>query len=315
MTQERAHTEHSAGAYAHGTYGTYGTYGTPIAIRARGLGKSYGTQWALRGIDLDVEAGESVALFGGNGAGKSTLLRLLATLTSPSIGSLQLLGVDVARGAHLVRGAIGVVGDKSYLYSELTAAENLELYASLYRVEWNAERTKRALAAVGLSVAASKRVRDFSRGMQQRLALARAALHRPAVLLLDEPDSGLDAGGIACLQQLLLAERKSWQTVVLATHNLELGLGLAGGLSSLSTVGWFTPRLPPRIHLQNGANYTGRAVRREYRSVRPCESRRILAAGWCAVEERYKARMAWARSAGVDAAVCPDGWSGIEFHI
>ena len=220
MMQERAHTAHSAGAYTHGTYGT------PIAIRARGLGKSYGTQWALRGIDLDVEAGESVALFGGNGAGKSTLLRLLATLTSPSIGSLQLLGVDVARGAHPVRGAIGMVGDKSYLYSELTAAENLELYASLYRVEWNADRTKRALAAVGLSVAVSKRVRDFSRGMVQRLALARATLHEPALLLLDEPDSGLDAGGIACLQQLLLAERKSWQTVVLATHNLELGLDL-----------------------------------------------------------------------------------------
>lgn len=199
-----------------------------IAIRACGLGKSYGMQWALRGVDLEVEEGEAVALFGSNGAGKSTLLRLLATLTPPSIGILQVLGVDTARGAALVRGSIGVVNEKSYLYSELTAAENLELYASLYSVKWSAEHTGRALGAVGLSGVASKRVREFSRGMLQRLALARATLHEPALLLLDEPDSGLDTGGIACLQQLIAAGRERGQAVVLATHNLELGLDLCG---------------------------------------------------------------------------------------
>lgn len=198
----------------------------PLAVQARGLGKSYGTEWALRGVDLDVGAGEAVAIFGANGAGKSTLLRLLATLTAPSLGSLHIAGLDVTRQARLVRKAIGVVGDKSYLYSDLTAAENLQLYATLYSVQWDAGRSEHALSEVGLGHVAQKRVRDFSRGMQQRLALARATLHEPAVLLLDEPDTGLDAAGIDCLRGLLARGRERSQAVVFATHHLELGLAL-----------------------------------------------------------------------------------------
>lgn len=197
-----------------------------VALRAERLGKSYGAAWALRDVSLEVEAGESVALFGANGAGKSTLIRLLATLTPPTVGSLQILGHDGTRQAQAVRAAMGLLSHQSYLYAELTAAENLSLYARLYDVPDIEGRVADALEAVGLPTVAGKKVRELSRGMQQRLALARATIHRPALLLLDEPDSGLDEVGSRCLAQLV-ADGAEWgQTVVMSTHRLELGLSV-----------------------------------------------------------------------------------------
>lgn len=199
-----------------------------MAIVARKLGKSYGVSWAVRGVDLDVAPGESVALFGANGAGKSTLVRLLATLTPPSVGALLILGQDATRPGPALRGGIGVLGHQSYLYGELTAIENLELYARLYGVAEASKRVQIALESVGLAGAAHKRVREFSRGMGQRLGLARANLHSPAVLLLDEPDSGLDADGVLMLERILAEGRSRGQATVLATHGIELGLRLCG---------------------------------------------------------------------------------------
>ncbi|MGI8586311.1 MAG: ABC transporter ATP-binding protein [Chloroflexia bacterium] len=196
------------------------------AIHAQSLGKSYGVAWALRSVTLEVAAGEVVAVFGPNGAGKSTLIRLLATLSAPSSGKLHLLGHDAVRSPQSVRPALGVLGQQSYLYADLTVSENLLLYARLYRLPAAAGRVRQALEAVGLSGAENRRVRECSRGMQQRLALARATIHRPAVLLLDEPDSGLDLDGQGCLALLLAAGRDGGQAVVLTTHNLELGLAL-----------------------------------------------------------------------------------------
>lgn len=204
------------------------THPQPPVIKARNMGKSYGTQWALRSVDLEVAQGESVAIFGGNGAGKSTLLRLLATLTPPSAGTLEVAGLDVSRHGRRIKRTIGVVGDQSYLYSELTASENLELYATLYGLDLKGERIAAALTLVGLDKVGLKRVREFSRGMLQRLALARATLHCPDLLLLDEPDTGLDASGVACLARLLEDGRAHTQTVLLATHRLELGTSLCG---------------------------------------------------------------------------------------
>jgi heme ABC exporter ATP-binding subunit CcmA len=194
------------------------------AIEARGLVKFYGTTAALRGCDLMVLRGERVALLGANGAGKTTLLRVLATLVRPSAGHLTLLGHDAQRQATLVRRQLGVVAHETYLYRDLTAAENLRLYGRLYGLSDLQARVEGELARVGLADLAARRVGTLSRGQQQRLALARALLHRPALLLLDEPDTGLDEPGQALLAAVV---REAAPTVVLATHSLERALALA----------------------------------------------------------------------------------------
>lgn len=196
------------------------------AVRARDLGKSYGSNWALRGVSIDVSAGEAVAVFGANGAGKSTLIRLLATLTAPSAGTLELMGHDAARHARRARPVLGVLVHQNYLYAELSATENLTLYAQLYGVADPVERARNALASVGLTAVAGRRVRELSRGMQQRLAFARSTIHAPALLLLDEPDSGLDAEGKKSLERLLQDGRRQGQAAVISTHDIELGLAL-----------------------------------------------------------------------------------------
>lgn len=199
-----------------------------LAIEAVSLGKSYGTHWALRDVSLEVRPSESVALFGANGAGKSTLIKLLATLAAPSRGTLRLLGHDAAEHARKVRAAMGVMTHESYLYAELTPLENLRLYAELYGLEGGERSVREALASVGLEGVGNKRVRELSRGMQQRISLARATVHAPALLLLDEPDSGLDEAGSRYLAQVLASGRERRQAVVLSTHRLEIGLSLCG---------------------------------------------------------------------------------------
>ena len=196
------------------------------AVEAQGLGKSYGAQWALRDVSLEVTPSESVTLFGANGAGKSTLIKLLATVAAPSRGTLRLFGYNAADHARAVRAAIGVMTHESYLYSELTPLENLRLYADLYGLEDGERRVHDALASVGLEGVGNKRVRELSRGMQQRLSLARATVHAPALLLLDEPDQGLDETGSQYLARALESGRERGQAVVLSTHRLELGLSL-----------------------------------------------------------------------------------------
>jgi heme ABC exporter ATP-binding subunit CcmA len=191
------------------------------AVAGRGLVKFYGTTAALRACDLGVAPGERVALLGPNGAGKTTLLRLLATLTRPSSGSLALFGLDAVRHAARLRGRIGVLAHETYLYRDLTAAENLAFYARLYSLADPAAATAAGLARVGLQDLAARRVATLSRGQQQRVALARALLHAPDLLLLDEPDAGLDEAGLALFGDLLAA---SPAAVVLTTHSLERAL-------------------------------------------------------------------------------------------
>jgi heme ABC exporter ATP-binding subunit CcmA len=195
-----------------------------LAVEAQGLVKFYGTTPALRGCDLTVAAGERVALLGPNGAGKSTLLKTLATLVRPTAGTLRLLGTDALRHPARVRARIGVLAHETYLYRDLTAAENLRLYGQLYGLAALGERVMAALARVGMAERAHVRVGALSRGQQQRVALARALLHAPALLLLDEPDTGLDERGQALLAELV---RAPGLTVVLATHALERALVLA----------------------------------------------------------------------------------------
>jgi len=176
----------------------------PAMIELRRLTKAFGSKVALRGVDLRVEAGESLVIFGPNGAGKSTLIRILSSLSRPTGGRVLIGGLDLATHADGIRRYLGVVSHAPLLYDSLTAEENLRFFAQLYGMKEPAPRIAEMLGRVGLTARRSDLVRTFSRGMVQRLAIARALLHDPQVLLLDEPDTGLDPQAAEMLHGLLV---------------------------------------------------------------------------------------------------------------
>ena len=196
-------------------------------VEARGVEKWYGPLPAVRGVSFALAAGDFLALFGPNGAGKSTLLRCLAGLARPTRGQVLIAGETVTGGDGAWRREVGVLSHQTYLYAGLSAAENLEFYGRLYGLDRLRERVGEALEGVGLWERRGDRVRGFSRGMQQRLALARTLLHDPRVVLLDEPYTGLDPHAAAMLGGVLERLRDGARTVVLVTHNLSQGLELA----------------------------------------------------------------------------------------
>ncbi|MGH2525079.1 MAG: heme ABC exporter ATP-binding protein CcmA, partial [Anaerolineales bacterium] len=161
-------------------------------IITRALVKKFGFQTVLRGLDLEIAEGEFVAVLGPNGAGKTTLLRILAGLSRPTFGEVSVGGYRLPQQAGAVRRRLGVVSHQPLLYADLSAEENLRFYARLYGLRDSSARIARVLTLVGLSVRRRDLVRTFSRGMQQRLAIARAILHDPEVMLFDEPHTGLD---------------------------------------------------------------------------------------------------------------------------
>lgn len=175
------------------------------AIRLRRLGRDYGERPALSGVDLDLPAGASLAVLGPNGSGKSTLLRILAGLLRLSRGEAQVLGAELPRDVWKLRGRIGYLGHEPLLYEDLTGRENLEFQARLHGLP-EAEARSRIeadLELLGMNRRADYRVSDYSAGMKQRIAICRAVLHRPALLLLDEPDSNLDPEGKAAARSLI----------------------------------------------------------------------------------------------------------------
>jgi heme exporter protein A len=190
------------------------------AIALEGLERRYGDRPALRGVSIAVGEGQTLAVFGANGAGKTTLLRVLATLLRPHAGSAVVLGASLPGEAWRVRGRLGFLGHEPLVYPDLTARENLLFHARLHGV--GVARVDELLAAVGLSRRAGDVVRELSRGMVQRLAVARAVLHDPALLLLDEPRAGLDPRAAEELEPLI--GRASGRTRVLVTHDVERGL-------------------------------------------------------------------------------------------
>jgi heme exporter protein A len=197
------------------------------AIETRGLSRSFGALRALDRVDLDVAPGESVALFGPNGAGKTTLIRILTLCLKPSAGTLLLGGFDPRRDDRPIRERIGLISHHSFLYDDLTARQNLEFFAGLYGVPEPRDRADRLLAEFGLLPRAEDAVRTFSRGMQQRLSLARALVHEPRLLFLDEPFNGLDPHAARMLRGTLEQLRGAGRTIVLVTHNLAEGLQLS----------------------------------------------------------------------------------------
>jgi heme exporter protein A len=190
-------------------------------ILAEDLRRDFAGVPVLAGVNLTVEAGELVVLLGSNGAGKTTLLRVLATLLRPSGGALALFGEDASRRPPAARRRIGYVGHESACYPDLTGRENLEFHAELHGVADPATRIADVLRWAGLEDAARRPVRVYSRGMAQRLALARAFLHAPELLLLDEPFSGLDAAAVTRLETLLAELRRAGHAIVLSTHDLD----------------------------------------------------------------------------------------------
>jgi heme exporter protein A len=202
-------------------------------IRVRNLVKSFGDRPALRGIDLDVAEGERLALVGPNGAGKTTLLRILAALSQPSQGSVRLAGVDLGDGAHAIRRQVGFLSHQPLLYADLSAEENLRFYGRMYDVPDLEQRIATMLRQVGLASSRGDLVRTFSRGMRQRLAIARALLHDPPVLLLDEPFTGLDRQAAQMLDAVLKDASAGARTVVMTTHDLERGWQIGDRMAML----------------------------------------------------------------------------------
>ena len=195
------------------------------ALEVDGVWKYYGDFPALRDVRLNIEPGSTVALLGRNGAGKTTLLRIIAGLSKASEGSVHIQGSSVREQA--TRRRIGVLGHGISLYDELSATENLVLFANLYGLD-DPEKTALAwLERTGLDRVRDGRVREFSRGMRQRLAVARAFMHEPEVLLLDEPFTALDDRAITVLQSLLAAAHASGRTIILSTHQLREALEVA----------------------------------------------------------------------------------------
>jgi heme ABC exporter ATP-binding subunit CcmA len=189
--------------------------------------KRFGTKVALRDVNFKLIVGESVALLGANGAGKTTLLRTLATLSRPTRGRVTAFGVDAWSARPEIRARLGVVAHQPYVYPELSCAENLIFFATMFDLDDASDRAATALTRVGLAGRADDRAATLSRGLLQRLNLARAILHEPAALVLDEPDTGLDAAGRTVLSEIVRAQVARGGSVVLTTHALDFALELA----------------------------------------------------------------------------------------
>ena len=229
-------------------------------VAAVRLGRAFGAQRALSDLDLEIHAGESLTIFGPNGAGKTTLVKLLGTVLQPTAGTLRLFGQDaVNKPSPAARRRIGVVSHASFLYGDLTAVENLRFYAKLFAVANPESRIDEMLAEVGLAAWRERPLRSFSSGMAQRLALARAFLHDPELLLLDEPYTGLDPQAVAHLQEILIRFHGRGRTIVLTTHDIARGLEVCDRAAILAggRLVWHSGRFVP------GAQEMARIYERE----------------------------------------------------
>lgn len=234
--------------------------GSPL-LEARGLQRSFGRVRILRGLDLSLREGEALAVVGPNGAGKTTLLRILAGLMRPTAGQIQVLGQSLDRRSADTRAAIGLLSHQSLLYDDLTLLENLTFTARLYGLDRPREVAEAALSEAGLGNRADELPRRLSRGLLQRAAIARALLHRPKLLLLDEPFTSLDAAAADRLRAELRTRLAAGLGVVLVTHNLTEAWDLATRVAVLVNGSWATdePRMGtlddflPRYHGLIGA--------------------------------------------------------------
>ena len=195
-------------------------------IQVRDLRKDFGYLQALSGVSFDLNKGEFLTIFGPNGAGKTTLIKVLAGLTRPTSGSAHIDGFDVLESNAELRSQIGVISHTTCLYPDLTAVENLLFYAKLYGLDDPEKRANESIREAGLQLRRHDPVRTYSRGMQQRMAIARATLHDPSVLFLDEPFTGLDLRATNALKDHLHDLHTGKRTIIMTTHDMSCGLEL-----------------------------------------------------------------------------------------
>jgi heme exporter protein A len=198
-----------------------------FALESDGVRKMFGHFTALNSVTLSVQKGEFVALFGRNGAGKTTFLKIAATLMRPTKGDLRIEGVDVRKEPEEARRHIGFLSHNTFVYRDLSALENLKFFCRLYSVDASETRLMDLLDRVGLRRRAHDAVRSFSRGLHQRVGIARVFLHNPSLILLDEPYTGLDAHAVEMLNGVLDEAVQAGKTVILTTHDLDQGLRAA----------------------------------------------------------------------------------------
>ena len=194
------------------------------AIEVQHLGKAFGTLKAVNGISFELKQGAFLTIFGPNGAGKTTLIKILSGLTQPTTGTAKVAGFDVAEGHPEMRKEIGVISHATALYADLTPLENLMFFARMHGLDQPNDRALKAIDEVGLSPRRNDRIRTFSRGMLQRLSIARAVLHDPAILFLDEPFTGLDLHATNVLKGHLQKLHDRRRTILMTTHDIPCGL-------------------------------------------------------------------------------------------
>lgn len=194
-------------------------------IEAKGVTKAFGKRKVLDNISFEIEQGGFLSIFGPNGAGKTTLIKILSTLVAPTEGSVTIRGMSADQDALKIRGQIGLISHNPLLYPDLNAYENLEFYSRLYLIEKPQERIEELLEEIELSHRRYDLVRTYSKGMLQRLSIARALLHKPAILFLDEPHSGLDPHAVDILDNLI-SQIRAKHTFIMVSHNLDKGLNM-----------------------------------------------------------------------------------------
>ncbi|MCM3765234.1 heme ABC exporter ATP-binding protein CcmA [Neobacillus niacini] len=190
-------------------------------IEIKKLTKQADNKLILRGVDLSVKKGETVAILGPNGAGKSTLLKVLATLIKPTSGSIKINGLDLKKNQIAIKKMLGYLPHSSLLYDHYSPLENLIFFGDLYGVKNSEQRAIELVKEVGLGFFLNEPVKNFSRGMIQRIAIARAIIHEPEILLLDEPHTGLDQGAISILNNVILNMKQKGTTTLMVTHDFK----------------------------------------------------------------------------------------------
>ena len=203
------------------------------AVRLRGVTKSFGRTPVLRGIDMDVPKGQILSLVGANGSGKTTLLKILATLSKPDSGQVVICGDSADKHGSRIRARIGVVTHDPLLYDDLTGRENLRFFCRMFGVSHADERLEWAADLMGMTDRLDQRVGALSHGMKKRFSIARALLHDPEVLLMDEPESGLDREAVALLDAVISVRSEPRRTVIMTTHNYERAVELGDALAAL----------------------------------------------------------------------------------
>jgi heme exporter protein A len=198
-----------------------------FVIEIEELRRSFGRIQALKGINLKIKKGKFLTIFGPNGAGKTTLIMILSTLMRPTSGRIKIEGYDIKKDEETVRRAIGVLSHNTFLYGNLTAYENLRFYGKMFDIKNVETVIDRMLERFGLSKRKNMLVRSYSRGMQQRLSIARAIIHNPTILLLDEPYTGLDYHATNILKDLLYTLKEENRTIIMTTHDLKIGLEIS----------------------------------------------------------------------------------------